>query len=130
MKTILVVDNSLHDLNRVKEVLNRCRYRVIAGQNGLSAPSALGDEGPADLLLVQLYPPDMDELVFVSSIKKPIPRVPMILLTAYSNLDTNIKTLSMGAFEYQNKPIMFYELRKVDKAAIDGPQQDGASLIY
>jgi two-component system NtrC family response regulator len=130
MKTILVVDNSLHDLNRVKEVLNRCRYRVIAGQNGLSAPSALGDEGPADLLLIQLRTPDMDGLEFVSTIKKPIPRTPTILLTAYSNHDTNIKTLSMDAFEYLNKPIMFYEHRKVDKAPIDGPQQDGASLIY
>jgi DNA-binding NtrC family response regulator len=125
-----MVDNSLDDLNRVRKVLNRCRYRVIAGQNGLSAPSALGDEVPAGLMLTQSRMPDMDRLEFVSSIKKRVPRVPMILLTVYSNLETNIKTLIMGAFEYLNKPIMLYELEKVVKAAIDGLQQDGASLIY
>jgi two-component system response regulator HydG len=115
MKTIRVVDNGLDDLNRVKEVVNRCRYRVIAGQNGRSAPSALGDENPADLLLIQLRVPDMDGLEFVSSINKLIPRAPLILLTAYSNLNTYIKTISMGVFEYLNKPKCFISSGKSSK---------------
>ncbi len=130
MKTILVVDNELNDLNRAGEVLNRYGYEVITALDCSSALSALKNGAPVDLVLTEYRMPDMDGLEFVSSIRKLVPRVPVIMLTAYSDLESYIKTLSLGVFEYLNKPITPHNLRKVVKTALDGPRPGGASADF
>ncbi len=75
-----------------------------------------------DLVISEYQIPDMDGIAFVSSVKTFFPGLPVIMVTACSSIETYIKTLSMGVFEYMNKPIMAHELRKVVKAATEGHQ--------
>jgi DNA-binding NtrC family response regulator len=126
MKTILVVDNTPLGRDCVVNILNKCGYRVIVAQTGAEALSALHADFPIDLIISEYQMPDMDGIVFVANIKTFFPDLPVIMVTACGSIETYIKTLSLGVFEYMNKPIMAHELRKVVKAAMENPLSDSA----
>lgn len=127
MKTILVVDNTPSGRDCVVDILNRCGYQVIVAQTGAEALTALHDDFQIDLIISEYQMPDMDGIVFVANVKTFFPDLPVIMVTACGNIETYIKTLSLGVFEYMNKPIMAHELRKVVKAAMENPLSDSAA---
>jgi DNA-binding NtrC family response regulator len=127
MKTVLVVDNTSSGRDCIVEILGRCGYKVMAVQTGEDALSALRNDVKVDLVISEYQMPDMDGIVFVSNVKTFFPDLPVIMVTACGNIETYIKTLSLGVFEYMNKPIMAHELRKVVKAAMEKPLSDNAA---
>jgi DNA-binding NtrC family response regulator len=126
MKTILVVDSTPAGQDCVAGILNKCGYQVIMAQTGAEALAALHDDFQVDLIISEYQMPDMDGIVFVANVKTFFPDLPVIMVTACGNIETYIKTLSLGVFEYMNKPIMAHELRKVVKAAMESPLSDSA----
>ena len=118
MKTVLVVDNSSSGKDCIVDILGKCGYKVIAVQTGAEALSALRNDVKVDLVISECQIPDMDGIAFVSSVKTFFPGLPVVMVTACSSIETYITTLSLGVFEYMNKPIMPHELRKVVKAAM------------
>lgn len=118
MKTILLVDSMLDDLNRFGEMLSRDGYDVISARDGLTALCTLRDGVPVDLVITEYRIRDMDGLEFVSSVKRFFPHLPIVCLTAYSTLEAYIKAVSLGVFEFMNKPVLARELDTVVKAAI------------
>src|SRR3990172_8244327 len=64
--------------------------------------------------------PGMDGLEFLTLLKQGAAAVPVIMLTAYGAVETYLKSLSLGVFEYVNKPVKAKELGRIVKAALDG----------
>ena len=126
MKTILLVDDELENLRSLGEILNRFGYKVIAKPDGQSALSVVDDGTKVDLVITDYRMPVMDGLEFVTSLKQVQPSIPVIMLTAYGAVETYLKSLSLGVFEYVNKPVKAKELGRIVKAAIDG-SEDGLS---
>ncbi len=124
MKTILVVDNTPAGRDCVVEILSGCGYKVIALQSGADALSALRNDTKVDLIISEYKIPDMDGSVFVASVKAFFPGLPVIMVTACSSIETYIKSLSLGVFEYMNKPVVAHELKKVVKAAMETLPRD------
>jgi DNA-binding NtrC family response regulator len=121
MKTVLVVDNTPDAQNCIVKTLGRCGYRVISVQTGAAALAVLRSEDMVDLVISEYMIPDMDGIAFVSSVKTFFPGLPVIMVTACCSIETYIKTLSVGVFEYLNKPILDHELARIVKAATEGP---------
>jgi DNA-binding NtrC family response regulator len=126
MKTILVVDNMPDAQDCVVKLLCGSGYQVIAVQTGEAALAVLKNDIRIDLIISEYQIPDMDGIAFVASVKTIFPGLPVILVTACSSIESYIKSLSLGVFEYMNKPIMAHELRRVVKAATEPPQLDEA----
>lgn len=126
MKTVLVVDNTPVGRDCVVDILNKCGYQVIVAQTGAEALSALHDDFQIDLIISEYQMPDMDGIVFVANVKMFFPNLPVIMVTACGSIETYIKTLSLGVFEYMNKPVVAHELRKVIEAAMESPLSDRA----
>ncbi len=124
MKTILVVDDTPDAQNCVIETLSRCGYKVISVQTGADALAALRNDVKVDLVISEYQIPDMDGIAFVASVKTFFPGLPVIMVTACSSIETYIRSLSAGVFEYMNKPIMAHELTRVVKAATERPPLD------
>ena len=122
MKTILLVDDELENLRSLGEILNRFGYKVIAKPDGQSALSVVDDGTKVDLVITDYRMPVMDGLEFVTSLKQVQPSIPVIMLTAYGAVETYLKSLSLGVFEYVNKPVKAKELGRIVKAAIDGSE--------
>ncbi len=131
MKTLLLVDDELENLKCLGELLNRLGYAVIAKPDARSALSVVRSGAAIDLIITDYCMPEMDGLEFLVLLKQSLPAVPVIMLTGYGAVETYLKSLSLGVFEYVNKPVRVKELGRIVKAALDctdrkSPPDEGA----
>jgi two-component system alkaline phosphatase synthesis response regulator PhoP len=95
---ILIVDDEDHIRRILKFQLERHAYRVIEAENGEIALELVRREAP-DLILLDLMMPKMDGFETCSRIRRNFQtaQIPIIMLTAKSELPDNIKGLQDGA---------------------------------
>ena len=112
---VLVVDDE--DLIRwsLVERLTQEGYELVeaaTGKDGL----ARCDEG-VDLLLLDYKLPDIDGLTILRQVRQAHPDTLVILLTAYSTIDSAVEAIKRGAYHYLTKPFDIDEVvLLVDKA--------------
>jgi DNA-binding NtrC family response regulator len=116
-KTILLVDDEPEILAILGETLSD--YNVIARSDAESALSVIRGGARVDLVLTDNFMPGMKGSELIAVLKKDAPKVPVIMLTAYSSVESYLQNISGGAFEYINKPVKASELRRIVKAAFD-----------
>jgi DNA-binding NtrC family response regulator len=126
MKTILLVDDELEILKSLGEILSRFGYQVIARQSAQEALASVKDGANIDLVITDYRMPGMDGLEFLNALRQMDPSVPVIMLTAYGAVESYLKSLSLGVYEYVNKPIKAKELGRIVQAAINSAEQTGA----
>lgn len=119
MKTLLLVDDERENLRSLGEILHRFGYAVIAEPDAASALSVIRNGTPIDLVITDYRMPGVDGLEFLIHLKRILPNVPVIMLTAYGAVETYLKSLSLGVFEYVNKPVKAKELARIVKAALE-----------
>jgi len=118
MNTLLLVDDELENLRCLGEILDAFGYKVIAKPNAKSALSVVRDGTDVDLVITDYRMPGMDGLEFLNLLKDILPDVRVIMLTAYGNVETYLKSRSLGVYEYVNKPVTAIELGRIVKAAL------------
>ena len=118
---ILVVDDEKLIRWSLKERLTREGYSVIEAEDGKSAASALDREVP-DLALLDMRLPDTDGMSILKSIHERSPEVPVIMITAYSSVDTAVEAMRLGAYDYVAKPFNMDELAITVKRALEASE--------
>ena len=130
MKTLLLVDDELENLRSLGEILNRFGYKVIAKPDAQSALSVIREGTTTiDLVITNYRMPGMDGLEFLILLKQILPSIPVVMLTAYGAVETYLKSLSLGVFEYVNKPIKAKELGRIVKAALESSENSPAISV-
>src|ERR1700692_4184209 len=71
-----------------------------------------------DLCLTDMQLPDGDGLELVSWIQQHTPSVPVAVITAHGSMETAVRALKVGAFDFVSKPLDLAGLRKLVAAAI------------
>lgn len=113
--TILVVDDEQLIRWSLKDRLSEQGYRVIEADTAASA-IARSEDAP-DLVLLDYKLPDGDGLQVLKKLKERDPDVLVILLTAFSSIETAVEAMKHGAYHYANKPFNLDEIALlVDKA--------------
>jgi len=108
MKTILIVDDDENIRSLVKGLLMREGYKVITAENGVAALAILKTE-LCDLAVVDIMMPVMDGYKLTSDIRK-LYDLPIILLTAKSQIEDKEKGFESGTDDYLIKPFEAKEL--------------------
>ena len=126
MKTVLLVDDELDNLRSLGEILHRFGYAVITKSDAASALAVVRDGVLVDLIITDYRMPGVDGLEFLIQLKQILPDVPVIMLTAYGAVETYLKSLSLGVFEYVNKPVKAKELGRIVKAALESASKHAA----
>lgn len=129
MKTILLVDDEPENRRSYEEILNDLGYEVIAEADGESALSVIHEGGLIDLVITDYRMPGMNGLEFITQLRRHLPSVPVIMITAFGDIETYLQSFSLGVFEYVNKPVTKEEFERIVKAAIAnslrGPSNSG-----
>ncbi|MEY2194842.1 response regulator transcription factor [Neobacillus sp. BF23-41] len=108
MKTILIVDDDVFIRNLVKDFLMREGFKVIASENGVKALEVLNNQF-CDLAIVDIMMPVMDGYHLTTEIRKQYD-IPIILLTAKSQIEDKEKGFESGTDDYLIKPFEPKEL--------------------
>jgi len=105
-QTILVVEDSLPNLEFVEEVLQAQGYEVLRATDGLAALQAVRWRHP-DLILLDIGIPGMhgEELARRLKSDPATRRIPLVALTAYAMPGDREKILAAGCDAYISKPI-------------------------
>ncbi|MBI1876226.1 MAG: sigma-54-dependent Fis family transcriptional regulator [Acidobacteria bacterium] len=115
--TILVVDDEQLVRWSLKEGLSQAGYRVLEAENGREALDQVA-EG-VDLVLLDFRLPDLDGLTVLRKIKESDPDALVILLTAYSTIESAVEAMKQGAYHYANKPFNLEELLLIVEKALE-----------
>jgi two-component system response regulator AtoC len=100
---ILIVDDEIIMRDSLSEWLREDGYGVVAVEDGFQALEKVQEER-WDVLLVDLKMPGMDGLELLERVKKFKDEIPVIIMTAYATVDSAVKAMKKGAYDYIVKP--------------------------
>jgi two-component system, NtrC family, response regulator HydG len=126
-KTILLVEDDEGNRLITAEILSDLGYEVIAEAGGLSALEVIRRGVTIDLIITDYRMPDMNGLDLVMDLRRILPHVPVIMMTAYGSIENYFKSMSLGVFEYVNKPINKGEFERIVKIALRKPGRNADS---
>jgi len=109
---ILVVDDEEGARELFYTILSGEGYGVTLANDGEAALGHL-KAGPFDLIITDIKMPVMDGLQLLQEIRKSGLTTDVIMVTAYGEVETYLKAMSLGAAEYINKPIRIKELKRI-----------------
>ena len=102
--SILVVDDELSYLELVKGLLNQEGYENIITEDNPLKVMPLLLEQPVDLILLDIYMPQMNGLDLLEKIYASYPKIPVIVITAVDERNVALKAIDLGAYEFITKP--------------------------
>ncbi|MBW2094049.1 MAG: sigma-54-dependent Fis family transcriptional regulator [Deltaproteobacteria bacterium] len=116
--TVLVVDDDQGHRTMLKTLLTGWGYAVAEADDGSTAVE-MARENPFDLVLMDIRMIKVSGLEALSEIKALNPAIPIIIMTAYSSVETAVEALKNGAYDYLTKPLDFDVLRLSMERAMD-----------
>ncbi len=125
-ETILIVDDEPENRRIYAEILNDLGFKTIEEPDGESALSVVKEGIAIDLVIADYRMPKMNGLQFIESLRELLPSVPMIMVTAFANVESYLQSFSLGVFEYMNKPFSKAEFVRIVKAALGGSGKEAA----
>jgi nitrogen regulation protein NR(I) len=128
MDKILVVD----DEDSVRYSFQRAfgsDHSIVTAETGEEALSEIERIGPG-LIFLDVRMPKMSGLEVLKRIKEHYPRLPVILMTAYSDTDTAIEAMKLGAFDYVTKPFENQEIRQLIEKGLEAYQMMKDTLLF
>jgi DNA-binding NtrC family response regulator len=109
---ILIIDDDPHFLRVLQRILSGEKFVVTATSNPCDAVGLLRSD-IFNLIICDLRMPDCDGLNILQALRGGGNEIPVIILTAYGEVDTYLEAMNAGATEYLNKPIKSDELVQI-----------------
>jgi two-component system response regulator PilR (NtrC family) len=114
---VLVVDDEPDLLELVGLTLSRMNFKTRTAADLQGARRLLKSER-FDLCLTDMRLPDGDGLDLVAWIQENRAAVPVAVITAHGNIESAVRALKLGAFDFVSKPLDLGVLRKLVGSAI------------
>jgi two-component system response regulator HydG len=115
---ILVVDDDSGHRTTLRTVLKSWDYAVAEAEDGEKALSLVRKEG-FDLILMDVRMAVMSGIDALKQVKAFNPAIPVIIMTAYSSVESAVAAMKAGAYDYLTKPLDFDELKLTIERALE-----------
>jgi putative two-component system response regulator len=109
---ILIVDDTLANLNLLTKMLKEGGYKARPVPNGRLALLAAHND-PPDLILLDITMPEMDGYEVCQRLKADpqLREIPVIFISALSDVEEKVKAFQVGGLDYITKPFQFDEVK-------------------
>jgi DNA-binding NtrC family response regulator len=114
---ILIVDDDPYFLRVLSRILTGENFQVKTAEGAVEAAQLL-QQNAFDLVISDLRLPDGDGLSILQEIRKSGSEMPVVILTAYGEVDSYLESMNAGATEYLNKPVKCEELLGVVRSCL------------
>ncbi len=101
---VLVIDDEVELLRSIQKILTRARYRVTTATSGEEGLLALQGSENWDLVLTDLRMPGLGGMDVLRAVRQRRPDLPVVVVTAHASLDSALKAIREGAYDYLPKP--------------------------
>jgi two-component system response regulator HydG len=116
--SLLVADDDQAHRTMLRAVLGGWGYAVEEADDGRQAIERV-QKKPFDLVLMDIRMVELSGLQALEGIRRFNPAIPVIIMTAYSSVETAVEALKKGAYDYLTKPLDFDELALAIERAMD-----------
>jgi DNA-binding NtrC family response regulator len=116
---ILIVDDDTVTCELLCEVFAREGFEAAFRQSGEAALAAILDERPDVLLSDIRMKTQLDGLALLDRVRNEHPSIPVVLMTAFGSIETAIRAVKEGAFDYLSKPFNIDELVATVRRALE-----------
>ena len=114
---ILVVDDE-HGVRESFNVILEDHFRVLLAGTGEEALDIIA-KNTIDLILLDIRLPDMDGLELLKKLKGIDPNTEIIMVTAVKEIETAVKAIKLGAYEYVVKPFKVDDMLTLISRALE-----------
>jgi len=116
--SVLVIDDEENIRKTLEGVLSDDGYRVLQAGDGSHGLEILS-RSYVDVVLLDVWMPGIDGLETLKRIREASPMVPVIMISGHGTIDTAVKAVKMGAFDFIEKPISLTKLLITISRAIE-----------
>ena len=106
---VLVVDDEADMVETCRKILERKQYAVSTATESQAALAAIQQQ-PFDVVIADLRMPGLDGIEILREAKKANKDAAVIIITAYATIETALKAVREGAFDYIPKPFSMEQL--------------------
>lgn len=130
MAKILIVDDDPAIQSLIKHLLLTKGHESLAADSGAKALELIG-QNMFDVIITDLRMRHMNGMELLRKVRVLVPSIPVILVTAYASIDTTIKAVDLGVFDYLAKPFKVDDLMgAVERALAAGEDKTSAADTY
>ena len=125
--TILIVDDEKNLREGIAEALQSPDRRIFLAENGFQAEEIIRTNA-VDLVLSDLKMPSMNGLELLRRVQAISPTTIFIIMTAYGSVDTAVKAIKEGAYDYLTKPINIDQLELLLARALKSKELEAENI--
>lgn len=118
---ILVVDDDQSHRIMLQKMLTDWGWKVAEADDGSTAVAAV-ELQPFDAILMDVRMARMDGMTALKKIHAHNPAIPVVIMTAYSSIDSAVEAIKQGAHDYLTKPLDFDRLKLTMASALEHRQ--------
>ncbi|KZX01269.1 nitrogen regulation protein NR(I) [Pseudoalteromonas luteoviolacea] len=123
MKSVWLVDDDASIRFVLEKALSRSGFTTESFANGQDVLTALEYDQPS-VLMSDVRMPGIDGMALLEEVNELYPALPVIIMTAHSDLDSAVNAFQKGAFEYLAKPFDLDEATSLADRAYRAAQQN------
>src|SRR5210317_2136347 len=120
-KRILIVDDEEIVVRSCLRILSEEEFDIDVANNGLEALSRV-NEKDYDMMILDIMMPKMNGIEVLQRVKETHPDIDVIMITGLNEIETAVKAMKLGAFDYLPKPFDPEELELVVNRAFERRQ--------
>lgn len=102
---VLIVDDEKDILDIISDIIEDADYKPLKAKNSQEAFEVIAEKMPDAVILdIWLKESELDGLGILEFMKKKYQDIPVIMISGHGNIETALKSLKLGAFDYIEKP--------------------------
>ncbi len=118
MEKILVIDDDQSIRKTLTSYLKKQGYEVLSAENGAAGIEIVKSELP-DLVITDIRMPGADGFEVLKNVKDFDPHIHVIIITAFDDMQTTVKAMQQGAYDYIEKPLEIDNLKITIQRALE-----------